>query len=326
MSIELVHQNFSASLNKGLISSKSITNIKKIKGDASSRKYFRVTTDNSTYIVCLCDQKAFSSFTLLQKVFKEKGIPVPKIFDQDIEGGYLLQEDLGEGTLLDFLTDADETEEFKIYKKVLDSLANLQKVDVSATPSKASFDKDGLLFEINLTREYFVEKYLKYNWEEGELDLFEDNFRSLCEQASSGVFVLNHRDFHARNIMLRSDDPIFIDFQDARAGIAQYDLASLLDDCYYQITLSNVEKLKRYYFDKYIPGSEFSKFLKDYDLISIQRLFKAVGTFARIYVVRGDDSYLKYIDRSWNKLINRLGPYPEYKKLQMLLLKIKNGN
>ena len=323
MSIELVHKTFTTSLNKGKVNSTIIKNIEKIKGDASSRKYFRVITEDCSYVVCLCDQKAFDSFTLLHKVFKSNNIPVPRIFDQDLKRGYLLQEDLGDSTLLDYLQYLDEGQEFEIYKKVLDKLAMIQRVDASLSPSLASFDRDGLFSELEVTREFFVEKYLKYSWDKGELDLFKDSFLSICDKASSGPFVLNHRDFHSRNIMLGKNGPIFIDFQDARGGIAQYDLASLLDDCYYQLNPTNVDKLKKYYFENYISSGDYSKFLKDYDLISIQRLFKAVGTFAKIFVERGDKTYLKYIDRSLEKLITRLS---SYKELQTLLIKIKNEN
>ncbi|TDJ04638.1 MAG: hypothetical protein E2O68_07845 [Deltaproteobacteria bacterium] len=325
MSTKLVQKTFSRSINKGLVGSGKTLTIEKIKGDASARKYFRVKTGDSSYVVCLCDKEAFRTFTLMQKILSNQGVPVPQIIDKDPELGYLLQEDLGGQTLWDFLAGADEKQELETYKNILDYLGLFQKVEVALSPSKASFNQEGLFLEIESSRVFLVEKYLKYNLQEGELELFKESFGELCKEASMGPFVLNHRDFHSRNIML-SGGPVFIDFQDARGGIAQYDLASLLDDCYFEITSANVEKLKKYYFENYMECSDYPRFLRDYDLISIQRLFKAVGTFAKIYVERGDDSYLKYIDRSFEKLIDRLGKYPKYQKLNELLLNIKNEN
>jgi aminoglycoside/choline kinase family phosphotransferase len=325
MSTKIVEKTFSTSLDKGLIGSTKFLGIEKIKGDASGRKYFRVNTTDKSYIVCLCDKKDFDSFTLLQKVFSSNGVPVPKIIDTNIEVGYLLQEDLGGETLWDHLNGLSEKEELATYKVVLDHLAKLQKIDIGLSPSESSFDQKGLFYEVDLSRKFLVEKHLKYKLSSDEREIFREDLQRLCKEASSGPFVLNHRDFHSRNIMYEKG-PVFIDFQDARAGIAQYDLASLLDDCYFEINLKNVEKLKKYYFENYIKNTDYPKFLREYDLISIQRLFKAVGTFAKISIEKGDDSYLKYIPRSFEKLVNRLGNYPEYIKLNKLLLRIKNEN
>ena len=51
--------------------------------------------------------------------------------------------------------------------------------------------------------------------------------------------------------MVKNDDLVIIDFQDARMGIPQYDLSSLLDDCYYQLMPENKERLVKYYYDVY---------------------------------------------------------------------------
>jgi len=326
MSIKLVENSFRTSLDKGLINSNHIIDIKQLAGDASTRRYFRVTTDNSSFVVCLCGAYAFKTFTSLQDTFSKSGIPVPKIFDSDEGRGYLLQEDLGGKTLFDFLSTSNEKEEFVVYKKVLDFLAMIQKIDASKSLSKGSFDREGLFQEIEVTQNFLVEKHLKYKFSKSELDLFKEGFLNLCEESSQGDFVLNHRDFHSRNIMHGEKGPIIIDFQDARPGLAQYDLVSLLDDCYYQLSQDNVEKLKKYYFQNYIRGGDLEKFKRIYDLLSVQRLFKAVGTFAKINIERGDPGYLKYIERSFDKLIGRLDPYPEYNKLKKLLYKIKNEN
>ena len=47
---------------------------------------------------------------------------------------------------------------------------------------------------------------------------------------------------------------IFIDFQDARWGVPQYDLVSLLEDCYYDLNEANRQTLKRYYYDNLNPS------------------------------------------------------------------------
>jgi len=60
-------------------------------------------------------------------------------------------------------------------------------------------------------------------------------FESITDEltAESGL-VLNHRDYHCRNILIHNHQPVIIDFQDARMGLAQYDAASLLRDSYHK--------------------------------------------------------------------------------------------
>lgn len=57
-------------------------------------------------------------------------------------------------------------------------------------------------------------------------------------------FVLNHRDFHSRNIMIRNGKPVLIDFQDARMGLPQYDAVSLIRDSYTDLDNELAEELK----------------------------------------------------------------------------------
>jgi aminoglycoside/choline kinase family phosphotransferase len=143
------------------------------------------------------------------------------------------------------------------------------------------------------------------------------------KRLASQKMVITHRDFHSRNIMVKGDEYTFIDFQDARWGIPQYDLVSLLEDCYYDLKEENRQKLKRYYYDHLDPAIHGQKSYEEFELyyqdMLIQRVFKAVGSFCYIYNWRKDDRYLKYIGFAMEKIRKVMMNNPRYLDLKQRL-------
>jgi aminoglycoside/choline kinase family phosphotransferase len=116
-----------------------------------------------------------------------------------------------------------------------------------------------------------------------------------------------------------------IDFQDARLGCAQYDLASLLRDSYYQLEEEVVYELVDYYIrskEKLEGVKENRKeFMRVFDLMSIQRNFKAIGSFASFYMKRQDVRYLKFIGNTFENIRRNLLKFPEMDELRCLLFR-----
>ena len=137
--------------------------------------------------------------------------------------------------------------------------------------------------------------------------------------------VLTHRDFHSRNIMVKEKEFIMIDFQDARMGIPQYDLVSLLEDSYYDIMEENKKALIQYYFDSLsCEIHEQGNFLTFYDLYKdmlLQRAIKAIGSFSYIYELRKDVRYIKYIGHTLEKIRKTMMDDERYTSLRLLLSK-----
>jgi aminoglycoside/choline kinase family phosphotransferase len=114
-----------------------------------------------------------------------------------------------------------------------------------------------------------------------------------------------------------------IDFQDARLGPIQYDLVSLLHDSYVDLHKSSMEKVLQYYLtrclDDYGQNITRDEFDQVFRLQSVQRCFKACGSFSSFYNIRGDTRYLKYIHRTINTVLNYLDFFPEYQSFKNLL-------
>lgn len=334
----LIEELFSRSIEREAIAPQALTEIDKLTGDASTRRYYRVFTDAQSYVVCLDNPyEAHASthpFLSVQEFLKKKKISVPRIYDHHLRKGYLLQEDLGDITLLQHLSVHNSHEEERtIYKKIVDQLINLHKISKSEVDNphlfQSKFDFEKLMDETRFTFKYFINFFLKNNNSDftDELDKL---FVPLMENIASRPMVITHRDFHSRNIMVRNNNFVFIDFQDARWGLPQYDLVSLLEDCYYDLNEDNRDYLKKYYFDQMIMselGQEsYEEFLLLYDDMLIQRVFKAVGSFCYIYNWRKDERYLKYIGFAMEKLRHTMSKHPKYQELTEKLFKFYYAN
>jgi aminoglycoside/choline kinase family phosphotransferase len=327
-------------VSKWIEKTKSIDSLVRLPGDASTRKYYRVHSGAKTYIVMRMEpfqeQGEQLPFLVVQKHLSEAGVDVPQVLDVDSSRGFILLEDLGDVTLLRKLQDVRTPDiERHLYEKVIDSLVQLQIV-ASQNPQKKNldafklrFDHEKLMWEMNFTIENFYLSYLKRTIRKEDLAIMTEGLSEICTFLAAQPTVLTHRDFHSRNVMALATEQgneerlVMIDFQDARMGPPQYDLASLLKDSYYQLEESQISFLLDYYIARYEGLSQTridrAHFIEVFDLMSVQRNFKAIGSFASFLVKRGDATYLKFIGNTFENIRRTLLKYPQYSRLREVL-------
>lgn len=326
-----IEELFNKTQEREILKGEKLEEIDKLTGDASTRRYYRIFTSKDSYVVCLDNpyNDGFEKhpFLSVQQFLLQNNVLVPKILDHNLPRGYSLQEDLGNQTLLLQLSSLTSTdEEFRIYKTIVDQLLELHRIspDKVKNPNlfQLKFDYQKYMDETRFTFKYFMNFFNK-NLDEKLISELEQLFDPIMKRLAEQKMVITHRDFHSRNIMVKDDKFIFIDFQDARWGIPQYDLVSLLEDCYYNISEENRNILKRHYFDNLpveIHGQkDYNQFLELYDDMLIQRVFKAVGSFCYIYNWRKDDRYLKYIGFAMEKIRKVMMNNPKYAELKKKL-------
>ena len=313
----------------------TIHSVFRIPGDASTRRYYRIKSGEQSFIAM--QMETFSDqgekklpFLEVQRHLKAAGVDVPNVLDLDPARGYILLEDLGDVTLLRRLQEVSNGDvERHLYEKVLDSLIQLQ---VFASPKrlksdiqgyKVRFDHEKLMWEMNFTIEHFYELHLKRTIGPQDKKIMLDGLSDICTRLAAAPTVLAHRDFHSRNIMVLDQRFVMIDFQDARMGPPQYDLVSLLKDSYYQLEESQIRNLINYYISRYeaVSGEQVvkSEFFDLFDLMSVQRNFKAIGSFASFLNRRGNPTYLKYIGNTFENVRRTLLRFPEYSALREVL-------
>ncbi len=322
--------------------SKAIDSLVKLPGDASTRSYYRVTSAGKTCIAMKMepfgDQGHGLPFLVMQRHLASAGVDVPAVLDTDPARGFILLEDLGDVTLLRQLQEVCNGDvERHLYERVIDELVRLQ---VRASPArkpadieayKLRFDREKLMWEVNFCIEHFYDTYLRRGISAEDRKVMTDGFGEICATLASEPTVLTHRDFHSRNVMVTPSADggherprlVMIDFQDARLGPAQYDLASLLKDSYYQLEEEQVQRLINYYIARWEAlsgeGLDREHFQYIFDLMQVQRNFKAIGSFASFLNKRGNATYLKYIGNTFENIRRTLLKYPRYARLREVL-------
>lgn len=227
--------------------------VEKLPASGSDRQYFRMKCENisvlGAYNTCIDENIAYVAFT---KVFKDAGVSVPEVFCISDDKSCYLVEDIGDDSLYKKLLDCDgqlTDEVLGLMKKSLNQLLQMQidagsKIDYSLCYPVAEFDETAIQWDLN----YFKYNFLKLSGNEfNELDL-EKDFQSLKKfllAVPRDYFMF--RDFQSRNILIRDNAPVFIDFQGGRKGPLTYDVASLL----YQAKARLTEQTRNELFDDY---------------------------------------------------------------------------
>jgi aminoglycoside/choline kinase family phosphotransferase len=224
----------------------------------SHRVYYRLSSKDKVAVGAHnLDRKENQAFLTFSKHFKEKGLPVPTIYAEDLDQNVYLQEDLGATTLYSYLLQTgDYFPDYlvQIYKKVVEKLALLQVqggqgLDFSVCYPRAAFDKQSMLWDFNTFKYYFL-KLARIPFDEQLLEDDIDRFAEYLLTTDCSHFMF--RDFQTRNIMIRSGEPYFIDYQGGRRGALQYDLASLL----YQAKANIPDDIRRDLLNHYLDALE----------------------------------------------------------------------
>ena len=306
-----------------------------LAGDASSRRYFRVASGNESWVMmCWEPFKDDGNYPFLSVLrhFGKHGVTVPQVIGMAPDKGLVLLEDLGDLTLeRKFWENQSQQHAMPFYRQAIDELikmhynATFDRTDCTAF--RMEFDVEKLLWEMNYGKEHLLAGVCGIKFSDIEAKELEKVFVKICTTLHQEPKYIAHRDYHSRNVMLKLGKARIIDFQDARLGPVQYDLVSLLRDSYVAIEEPTARELIGYYLDKRrdvkgphkMEDISLEKFMRIYEIQTIQRCFKACGSFASFYNVRGDTRYLKYISGTLQTVKRSLRGFDEYKVFNDIL-------
>jgi len=295
-------------------------NITVASADASFRKYYRLTQGDKSLLLMdsSLEKESLVPFLDVTKRLAHAGVNVPEIYEQDLEKGYLIIEDFGNTHLLSQLTQ----ENFKtLYKKAIDEIVKMQKANADGLPL---YDKTFLHVEMDLMREWYLEKKLGISLTQAESETLESTLNTISDTVLTqpqNIFV--HRDYHSRNIMVQEDGELgIIDYQDAINGAITYDLVSLLKDCYISFDREAILELVLYFRDQVAPEVSDNEFIKWFDFMGMQRHIKVLGIFSRLHLRDGKEGYLKDIPLTLRYTLDAAQRYDETKELARLLTRL----
>lgn len=284
-----------------------------MQGDASFRRYFRLHIDRQSYVAMDAPppRENCVPFVLIANTLRENGLHTPVIMSEDLQEGFLLLSDLGNKVYLKELTVLNAE---KLYQCALDALSHLQSVKNVSGFTLPLFTSDFIQQELQLFSEWFLKKHLHLTLSYETEEMLAAFFKFLALSAVEQPQVFMHRDYHSGNLMVLPNNQVgILDFQDAFIGPVTYDLVSLLRDCYIDWPDSLVQTLALYYKKKllFLDGISDEKFLRQFDLMGLQRHLKALLTFSRKYHRDDSAAYLQFIPRTLSYVTSISARYPE---------------
>jgi aminoglycoside/choline kinase family phosphotransferase len=255
----------------------------------SGRKIIRLTSGKISAIGILYGVREENlAFLEFSRHFRRHGLPVPKIYAEDLDHGAYLEEDLGDTTLFEFFSKNRAGENIapqvvEVYRRVVAVLPRFQveagrDLNYKVCYPCASFDRQSIAWDLNYFKYYFL-RLAGIPFNEQAL---EDDFGRLTDFlliAPRDYFL--YRDFQSRNIMLRGTQPFFVDYQGGRKGALQYDIASLLYDAKADLPPELRQQLLDHYLDTLASFIKLDReaFMRHYYAYVYVRVMQALGAY-----------------------------------------------
>ncbi len=291
----------------------------------SGREFYRLTIDKDTSMVLMLwngTDPDWDYFLAMQQLRAQQELSMlPAIISFNREDGLVLIEDGGSRRLRDILfTGISEQKKVKVLNSVIDQLISWQGTNIEDDSLIASraLDEEQFLWETS----YFHKHICALMPELKELfdETWESERISLAKQCDSLDKTLLHRDFQSENITIKNQKVSFVDFQGARLGAPEYDLASLLYDPYLYPLLT--DSVRKQVLDHYIESRSTTS--TNLNLCATQRLMQALGAYGNLSLNRGKKQYIKFVYPALINLVEvtSISNYPQIMKIAQTALEM----
>jgi aminoglycoside/choline kinase family phosphotransferase len=298
--------------------------ITELKGDASTRRFWRVSLDPTQQapasviaidlgpddlplyvraLKLLPGPLPEPPWLNVHRFLTTIGAAVPKIYAVDISGRMLLVEDVGSMPLFEVAACADAGD---LYRLAIDELlifhtSGTQNLNDDCVAANIAYDRRLFRWEL----EQFLEAGLGEVAPRANRSAVADELDDLAERLDRFPRVFSHRDYHGHNLFVQRDERgqprlRVIDFQDALMAPAAQDLAVLLTtrDTARVITPKIERRILEYYYAALIrrdaPQLPFAEFRESYRLCVLQHALKVIGRFI-LLEHQGKSGYREYI-------------------------------
>ena len=287
-----------------------------LAGDASNRKYYRLTRGGQTAILMDAPPdkgEDVRPFMRIAQFLTEHGFSAPIIHAEDKTHGFLVLEDLGDDLFARVIA-AQPMHENKLYTCATELLVRLHETH---PPEGLESYTPETMGEMSI---------LAVDWYATNSKTVDPDERTLFHKAivdgltlhAPECDVLIQRDYHAENLLWLPEragvaQVGLLDFQDAMLGHRAYDLVSLLQDARRDVPPA----IERMMLDHYIAAAKQDRetFERAYYWLGVQRNLRILGVFARLCIRDGKAGYIPLIPRVWAYLERGL-KHPSLAKLR----------
>lgn len=272
--------------------------------DASFRSYHRLVRGDARAVLMDAPPdkgEDVRPFLAVAAQLHRYGYSAPRVLAADRAAGFLLLEDLGDTTYTRAL--AEGAEETGLYARATDLLIDLHRRAPTVGYEVPPYDDAKLLAEAALPLDWYVPLVLGRELDDAERAGYAAAWRDAMPVLRGAPETLVLRDFHVDNLMVLPARPGIaacglLDFQDAVAGPATYDLVSLLQDSRRDLA----DGLEDAMLDRYraaLRPERPGDFDRSYYALGAQRGLKVLGIFGRQSALYDNPRYLQHIPRIW---------------------------
>ena len=285
--------------------------LKKIKGDASFRSFYRKTSNKKNSIIVYAikeKEKNLLIYAAINNLLIENKILAPKLYKENYKQNFIEIEDFGDDTVFKLLRKSGSNK-INLYKKSIDLLSKIQKIKKNKIKNFKGknykvpiYENNKLFKEAKLFSDWYAKKYISKKKLLTVNTEINKQIKFLLLNLKLKNNTLVHRDFHVSNLMKYKKKLATIDTQDALIGNRAYDLASLIDDVRFKSNKKLKDNIYNYYLK--LNDDKVNKviLLNDFEILSVIRNMKIIGIFARLAERDKKKMYLKLIPHAW-KLI-----------------------
>jgi len=302
--------------------------LKKIKGDASFRLFYRKKKDKKTSIIVYANkekEKNLLIYDAINSLLIKNKVLAPKLYNESYKKNFIEIEDFGDDTVFNLLK-KKRNNKIRLYKKSIDLLNKIQKIKKNKIKNFKGinyripiYDKKKLFQEANLFCNWYVRKILPKKKISKFSILIDKEIKFLLSKIKLKNNNFVHRDFHVSNLMKYKNQLAVIDTQDALIGNRAYDLASLIDDVRFKSSKKFKDSMYNYYLRLNKKNINKKLFLNDFEILSVLRNLKIIGIFTKLAIRDKKKKYLKLIPYSWKLIELRMGSNIIFNNLKNIL-------
>jgi N-acetylmuramate 1-kinase len=282
--------------------------LKKIKGDASFRTFYRKKFNNKSSIIVYSTKekkKNLLIYDAINNLLIKNKILAPKLYIENYKKNFIEIEDFGNDTVFNLLKKR-KSNKLDLYKKSIDLLVKIQKIKQNKTKNFKSkiykiptYNSDQLFLESKLFLDWYAKKHISKNKKLNFNLEIKKQIKFLISKLKLKNNIFVHRDFHVSNLMKHKKQLATIDTQDALIGSKAYDLASLIDDVRFKTNKKFKDKIYNYYLRANKKKINKIILLNDFEILSVLRNMKIIGIFSRLAMRDKKKNYLKLIPYAW---------------------------
>ena len=304
------------------------TKLKKIKGDASYRHFFRKIDNKKNSIIVYATkekEKNLLIYDAINSLLIENDVLAPKLYKENYKKNFIEIEDFGDDAVFKLLK-KKSSNKIDLYKKSIVLLNKIQKIKQKTIKNFNRknykipiYTNDKLFKEAQLFSKWYTKKFISKKKLPALNIKINKQVKFLLSNLKLKNDTLVHRDFHVSNLMRYKNQLGVIDTQDALIGSRVYDLASLIDDVRFRSDNKLKNNIYNYYLSLNKNKINKKNLLNDLEILSVIRNMKVIGIFTRLAARDKKKKYLKLIPYAWKLIELRTKNNAIFNNLKLLL-------